>query len=177
MSRPLVAALLYPGCIVAEIEPALTLLSGFCEVLIVSPDGADHQALTRPVEADYAALLTLPVAAVLVPGGDPGAIIPLGLASAGLQAAARQGAVMAGICAGSLVLASAGLLVGRRGTHNFTDEYATPEQVAFTRPFWQGLHFERADVVVDGRIVTAQPWAADAFAAALARCLGCGVAG
>ena len=67
---------------------------------------------------------------------------------------------MAGICAGALVLARAGLLRGRRATHGYTAEHATAEVVACTAPIFEGIRFERADVVVDPPFITAQYWAA-----------------
>lgn len=71
-----------------------------------------------------------------------------------------------------LVLADAGLLRGRRGTHNYTAEFAAPEVVDFVARYWDGLHFERADLVLDGRVITAQSWAHVRFAATVARELG-----
>ena len=79
---------------------------------------------------------------------------------------------MAGICAGNLVLASAGLLKGMRATHNYTPEYAPSEKVAATAAYWEGILFERADLVEDGKRITAQHWAHEKFAAAVARQLG-----
>lgn len=45
-------------------------------------------------------------------------------------------------------------------------------QVETTAPFWEGLRFERDDLVLDGAILTAQPWAYRQFAAVVARELG-----
>jgi 4-methyl-5(b-hydroxyethyl)-thiazole monophosphate biosynthesis len=109
---------------------------------------------------------------VLVPGGDPRSIVPEQKATAALQRAAGQGALMAGICAGNLVLASAGLLKGVRATHNYTLDHVTAEKVAATARYWDGMLFERADLVEDGRRITAQHWAHEKFAAAVARQLG-----
>ena len=81
---------------------------------------------------------------------------------------------MAGICAGNLVLASAGLLKG---------VYAPPTLIRLSTPL-QGesrrngtlpgtaCQFERADLVEDGKRITAQHWAHEKFAAAVARHLG-----
>lgn len=71
---------------------------------------------------------------------------------------------MAGICAGSLILASAGLLKGMRATHNYTQEFAPPEVVALTKHFWDGITYEYADVVVDRQVITALPTAYRRFA-------------
>ena len=43
------------------------------------------------------------------------------------------------------------------------------EKVAATAPFWDGILIERADLVEDGRRITAQHWAHEKFASAVAR--------
>ena len=53
----------------------------------------------------------------------PGCARPSGQAC--LRAAASSDALLAGICAGALELAAAGLLRGRRATHNDTLEFTT----------------------------------------------------
>lgn len=175
VDRPRAAVLLYPGCVFFEIALAAETLAKTHTLLYFSPDGAPHAASNGALiqaAGSYADLTRTQVDCVLVPGGDPGAIVPDGLASGALQAAHAGGALMAGICAGSLVLASAGLLRGVRGTHNYTPEHAPAEDVATAAPYWEGLRFERADLVIDGRIITAQPWAYVEFAAAVAQRLG-----
>jgi len=171
-----VAVLLYPGCVFFEIALAAEILAGRFRVRYYSPAGEPHTAsngATVAADGSYAELTRARTAAVLVPGGDPGSImVPNALASAALQAQAAAGSLMAGICAGNLVLAAAGLLRGRRGTHNYTAEYAPPQAVEATAPHWQGLRFVRADLVEDGPIITAQPWAYRQYAAAVARRLG-----
>jgi 4-methyl-5(b-hydroxyethyl)-thiazole monophosphate biosynthesis len=82
------------------------------------------------------------------------------------------GAVLAGICAGSLVLARAGALKGRRITHSYTEEFTTTDVVACTSPFYEGSLFVRADLVVDRPVITAQYWAASRFAVAIAETIG-----
>ncbi|MFZ2989084.1 DJ-1/PfpI family protein, partial [Ideonella sp.] len=128
-----VAVLLYPGCIFFEIALAAEQLASRFELRYYTPDGAPHAAsngATLLPAGDYRDLAQTKVAAVLVPGGDPRSIIPAALATAALQAAGARGSLMAGICAGNLVLASVGLLKGRRGTHNYTPEHAPAHKVA-----------------------------------------------
>ena len=171
------AVLLYPGCIFFEIALAVETLEKSCHVGYFTPDATDHCASNGAViraSGSYSDLAQLEVDCVLIPGGDPGSIIPDGLANECLKSAHARGALLAGICAGDLVLASTGLLKGVRATHNYTLEYASEEAVAFTEKYWEGIIFERADLVRDGRIITAQPWAYAAFAAAVAQDLGVG---
>jgi putative intracellular protease/amidase len=172
-----VAVLLYPGCIFFEIALAAETLAGQgAKLSWFTPDGHEHAASNGGrVAADgaFSALAASRPAAVLVPGGDPRSILlPHNLAREPLQAAQAQGALLAGICAGNLVLAASGLLLGRRGTHNYTAEFAPPQKVAATAPHWAGMTYVRADLVDDGPVITAQPWAYRAWAAAIGERLG-----
>ena len=171
-----VAVVLYPGCVFFEIALAVETLAAACTIGYYTPDGGEHRASNGAVlraTGSYADLRAADAAAVLIPGGDPQRILlPDNLIAPALQALAARDTVLAGICAGNLVLAACGLLRGRRGTHNYTTEHASHEQVAATAALWQGLRFERADLVRDGSLITAQPWAYRRYAAAVARQLG-----
>lgn len=175
--KPGVTVLLYPGCIFFEIALAAETLAPACTLRYLTPDGADHAASNGArLRADgaHALLLAGPApAAVLVPGGDPrGILLPQDRTGEPLRAALAGGALLAGICAGNLVLAAAGVLVGRRATHNYTAAWAPAEKVAATAPYWAGLRYEEADLVEDGPVITAMPWAYRRYAAAVARRLG-----
>jgi putative intracellular protease/amidase len=175
VNRRLAAVLLYPGCIFFEVALAAETLAKTMELRFFTPDGADHASSMGGViraSGSYADLAGLQADALLIPGGDPGSIIPGGLATAAIRALHDRGAVVAGICAGALVMASAGLLKGIRATHNYTLEFTGPEAVNFTAPYWEGLIYERSDVVVDGRLITAMPWAYAKFSATVAVALG-----
>lgn len=170
-----VAVLLYPGCVFFEVALALEILARRSSVAFYTPDGLAHQAsngATLQVAGSYGDLERTQLDCVLVPGGDPASIIPGGLAAACLHAQRAGGALIGAICAGALVLASAGLLRGVRATHNYTPEHASPEAVEFTQHFWEGSQYVRADLVSDRGIITAQPWAYAKFAAAIAEELG-----
>lgn len=174
--RRVVAVLLYPDCAFFEIALAAEVLAAHFEILYFTPEGAEHRAsngaLLQPA-GGYGELPQRDPAAVLIPGGDPGSImLPENRARDGLLAAAEHGALLAGICAGNLVLASTGLLRGKKGTHNYTPEHAPPGHVEATRHIWEGMVFVRANVVVDGSFITAQPWAYRDYAAAVAQQLG-----
>jgi transcriptional regulator GlxA family with amidase domain len=138
MSSKIVGVLLYPGCVYLEVARAVELLAERFQVLHFTPEGSVHagadDVMIQP-DGSYTALETTDVACVLVPGGNPDSIIPEQKATAALNRAAANGALMAGICAGNLVLASAGLLRGKRATHNYTAEYAPSEKLEATAPF------------------------------------------
>ena len=172
-----VAVLLYPGGVFFEVALAVETLAPKLSVSYYSPDGLPHQAsngAVLQVHGSYERLAgSTRITAVLVPGGDPKSILlPENLARAALVNAAIRGALVAGICAGNLVIASAGLLRGRRGTHNYTLEHASPEMVATVAPYWEGMTFARANIVKDGSVITAQPWAYRQYSAAVAQHLG-----
>ena len=171
-----VAVLLYPGCVFFEVALATETLAAHMPVRYYTPNGQAHSASNGAhiqASGDFSSLATATAAAVLIPGGGPRSILlPEPVAAPALRAQAARGALLAGICAGSLVLASAGLLKGRRATHNYTAEHAPPEKVAATAQFWVGMHFQRANLVQDGQFITAQPWAYRQFAAAVAKHLG-----
>lgn len=162
------AVLLYPGCVFFEIALAMELVAPISAIRVFTRDGSPHRASNGTLihtDGSYAELEHIEVACMLVPGGDPDSILlPANLVAHGLRTAYDQGAVMAGICAGSLILASAGLLKGMRATHNYTQEFAPPEVVALTKHFWDGITYEYADVVVDRQVITALPTAYRRFA-------------
>lgn len=171
------AVLLYPGCIFFEVALAAEALAGSMDVSFYTPDGEPHCSSTGAIvspagsyKAAEAEAGTLDI--VLVPGGDPGSIIQASKADRILQLASSRGAVIGGICAGVLVMASAGLLAGVRVTHNYTAEFASPEAVAFTQKYWEGCIYECADVLMDQNLITAMPWAYVEFAAAVALAAG-----
>lgn len=173
------AILLYPGCIFFEVALAAEVLATSMEVVFYTPDGDVHCSSAGAIIApagSYRAAEDLAeegtFSVVLVPGGDPASIIPGAMASRVLRSARSKGAVIGGICAGVLVIASAGLLVGVRTTHNYTSAYASEEAVAFTQRYWVGSVFEPADVVCDQSVVSAMPWAYVEFAAVIATSLG-----
>lgn len=169
------AVLLYLGCVFFEIALAVERLAESHDVRYFTPHGEHHIGSNGAVlvsHGSYSSLAASSVACVLVPGGNPDSIVTDGLATERLVAARERGAIMAGICAGNLVLASAGVLRGKRATHNYTVEYAPPEIVAVTAPLWEGIVFDRADVVADDGVITAQPWAYVELAAIVAQELG-----
>lgn len=171
-----VAVLLYPGCVFFEVALAVETLAEHCTIGYYTPDGNPHRASNQAIlsaSGDVQALQAAQARAVLVPGGDPHSIlVPTDCASPALRAQAERGALIAGICAGNLVMAAAGLLKGRRGTHNYTTEHAAAETVAAVAHNWIGMTFERCNLVRDGRVITAQPWAYRQYAGEVARALG-----
>ena len=170
-----IGVLLYSGCVFYEVAAATELMSHFGSVDYFTPDGREirmsNGVLIRP-QGSYEEMESVQFSCVLIPGGNPDSIVISGSATAPLIRVASSGAVIGGICAGVLVMASAGLLKGVRATHNYTIEHAPIEVVEFTAKLWKGMEFVRADVVADGKFVTAQPWASVQFAAMVAQTVG-----
>ncbi len=176
--------LLYAGCTIAEvIEVATRLSDGDVETQFVSVGGADV--------IDQSGLIMVPdraideidrsaVRCVVVPGGDPEEIMGDQSVRALLGSVAENGGVVAGICAGVLVLADAGLLNGRHITHNYRAPWASEDVEAFVGPLLEGANVEPTvgDVaVVDhapngATIITALPNAMIEFTTAVGQAVG-----
>ncbi len=83
----------------------------------------------------------------------------------------KRGGFVAGICNGALVLASAGVLKGKRCTHTAHPKYAPlpefKELLDFAELAFKGSIYVDEDVVIDGQIITSKPHAAERFAKAV----------
>lgn len=176
--------LLYTGCTIAEVIEIATRLRGDeVDVSFVSVGGGDV--------IDQSGLIMVPdrpidevdrsrIDCVIVPGGDPEEVMGDPAVQALLTATAGNGGVVAGICAGVLVLADAGILRGRHITHNYRAPWATDDIEEFVRPLLEGATIEPTigDVVcVDGAadgptIITALPNATIAFTAVVGQAMG-----
>ena len=174
-----VVVLLYPGCTVAEtIELVTRLKASGRDVVHAAPDfGAfrDQSDLTISPDKTIAEIDHAAVNAVIIPGGDPGAIVDNDEVVGLLSSVADGGGIVAGICAGVLVMASAGLLAGRSITHNYRSPWAPPEVVDFVADRWLGARVEadpEVGVVVDENLITALPNATAEFATTVCRELG-----
>lgn len=185
MSQPSCIVLLYPGCTIAEVIELATRLRGAdVPVEFVSADGGDV--------IDQSGLIMIPdrpideidrskVGVVVVPGGDPEAIIGDAAVKRLLNAVVDAGGVVAGICAGVLVLGDAGVLAGRHITHNYRAPWATPEVEAFVEPLLASaaeVEPTFGDVVCVDRgasgaaIITALPNATIQFTSAVGQAIG-----
>ncbi|GDX82665.1 hypothetical protein LBMAG42_44760 [Deltaproteobacteria bacterium] len=168
---PLVVTV-YPGCTWGEVAPAVSMADRPLRVVGPSREPVrTGEGLMLIPDADYAAAGAS--AAVLVPGGSPDTVLDDPALHALLRGAAGP---VAAICNGALVLAAAGLLVGRRCTHTARSEWAPlpefAELLAEAERRFEGSVYVDEDVVEDGPCLTAKPWAAIALGHALARRLG-----
>jgi len=148
----------YPGCLLAEVEPALAVLG----------DRASLVGLEQI--PDHAAFLVL-----------PGGSCEMAMASAPLKALIqrldREKRLLAGICNGAMVLASAGVLRGHSCTHTAHPKYAPSPEFqelleAASEHFADSVYLDE-DVVVSGHLITAKPWAAQKFGVAINAGLRC----
>ncbi|MFP4484774.1 MAG: DJ-1/PfpI family protein [Spirochaetaceae bacterium] len=166
-SRP--AIILYDQCSLSEIMDFLSLFQNTNPTLIVA--GA-HDATIRTVEG-----LTLAVDAaipdadtaeynpVVITGGDVAAAVHDERLRSFLRAAHDETeAVVGGICNGVWLMAAAGLLDGKRCTHTGHPSCGAPDEVIATaKPLFENAHYIPENLVVDGRLVTAKPWASGEF--------------
>lgn len=162
--------LLYPGCIPFEIMMAAELIGEELPIDVATPDGSDYRAANGIVyraQFAYDDVQVNDYRCVLVPGGDPYDIMENRTIESLLQLAQSNGTVVGAICAGPLLLAKSGLLKGKLFTHGYGDFHQE-----FLAPFWEGAHFSNEPIVIDGRIVTAQPQAHVDFGVEVARMTG-----
>ncbi len=170
--RPTAVVLAFAGCILAEVLPAVAALRARgVDVVFATADGASIAGLDTPPTFRFADLAT--AVAVLIPGGDVyDPVHDPGVHDALRRLAALEDApVLAGICNGALVLAAARLVDGRRCTHVGTEVHAPGDAYATLREvcarLFAGAEVVDEDLVVDGRVVTAKPWATGPFADAI----------
>jgi len=153
--------LLYPDCITFEVMLTLELLHHHTELTVASPDGAevtDSSGLLVHPQQSYDEVKPEHFGLVLVPGGDPRAIMNDARVDKILQIADAQDTPIGGISAGVLVLAKSGILQGRYVVHSYRTPFASEEVEAFTAPYWEGarvLPEPERTVVRDGNVVTA----------------------
>lgn len=158
------AVYIYDNYVQFEVVLSSYFLGTKGEVVIVSADGRPHRSMEGFLTVPDMRLEDLDLATVdafILPGGWEKDIAD----RPGLHAALRElhahGRIVAAICGGPLQLARAGLLAGRR----FTASEDDPEAFA-------GATFVDENVVVDGHIVTAQPYGFVDMALQLGRMLG-----
>ena len=120
--------------------------------VVVSADGRPARSMDGFLAQADMALADLDLGSVdlfILPGGYEKDIIDKEALHSALQRLEAEGKVIAAICGGPLQLARAGLLKGKKFTSSIAAEH--PEAFA-------GATYVESSVVVDGRIVTAQPF-------------------
>lgn len=168
--------MLYPGCISFETMLAVQLLGRKLELKTATPGGETHvdeSGMKICADFSYKDALEHKFHTILVPGGDPEEIMGLKVVDEIILAAVANGVVVAGICAGVLVLAKTGILKGRKITHNYGEKYAPAEIVDFAAKYWNDCNYFDLPVVVDQNVVTALPFAHIDFATKVAELSGC----
>ncbi len=117
-----------------------------------------------------------PIDFVVIPGGScDEAVVHSDLHNLIRKTVASNG-VVAGICNGALVLASAGILKNQKCTHTAHPKYDPlpefKELLEFANKVFEGSLYIDEDVVIDGNIITAKPHASIEFAKAIVSKLG-----
>ena len=167
--------LAYKGCILFEVIHAASLLDPVLTVKVATPDGdcvRDRSGVTVVPDFAYEEVNPGTIGCLLVPGGNPDTIAENAHAKQIVRGILTGGGVVAGICAGVVVLALAGVLRGRRVAHNYTARDVPLEVRRHTDHLWDGAVFEPSGLAVDGAVITARPERHEEFAAAVARACG-----
>ena len=168
--------LAYRGCILFEVIQAASFLDPEMPVKVATPDGGgfrDRSGVTVDVDLAYDEVEPDAVGCLLVPGGNPDTIAANGHARRIVREVLARGGVVAGVCAGVVVLGLAGVLRGRRVAHNYTARDVPAEVRRHTDPLWEGAVFEPSGLAVDGGVlITARPERHVEFAEAVAAACG-----
>ncbi|MFW6261137.1 MAG: DJ-1/PfpI family protein [Spirochaetota bacterium] len=170
-NRP--AIILYDQCALSEIMDFLLLFDSVNPSFLVAGKHGDSIRTVEGLLLTVAETISIDAARehnpVIVAGGDVAAAIDDDTLSEFLREASTQHeAVVGGICNGSWLLARAGLLAGKRCTHTgHASCHAPAEVIATADALFADAEYVENDIVVDGRIVTAKPWARSEFAVQL----------
>ena len=175
-SRP--AVVLYDQCSLSEIMDFLSLFQSTNPTVLVA---GTHGETIRTVEGlSLAANASISDAVpaehnpIVITGGDVAAAIHDESLKSFLRTAHDENeAVVGGICNGVWLMAAAGLLDGRRCTHTGHSSCDAPDEVVATaQPLFEQAHYVPENIVVDGRLVTAKPWARGEFTVQVAQLAG-----
>lgn len=165
------AVLLYEGCTITEVAEIATRLANWdVNVQFVAPsieEIRDQSGLRMIPDRALGDVDPSGLTVVLVPGGNPDSVRDDAAVSAWLRQADESGVLVAAICAGVTLVASAGLVAGRRITHNMRSPWAPPELAESVEVLWAGAVVEpdrTIGVVRDGNLISALPNAPVEFA-------------
>jgi 4-methyl-5(b-hydroxyethyl)-thiazole monophosphate biosynthesis len=150
-------ALFYPGCIEFEVMLACEILNPRFPVEVVTPDGKDHigsNGITLKAVTSIHELDKTHYKVALIPGGNPDVLIGNAILSQRLRELHENGAILAAICAGPVLLEQAGLLAGQRIAHGYKGS-----QLTFLNDngFFKNTILTDEAVVVENNIITARP--------------------
>jgi putative intracellular protease/amidase len=165
------AVLLYDGCTITEVAEIATRLANWdVHVEFVAPsveELRDQSGLRMLPDRALGEIDPSSLTVVLVPGGNPDSVRDDPAVLTWLRQADEAGVLVAAICAGVTLVASAGLAAGRRITHNMRSPWAPPEPADAVAHLWVGAVVEEdrtVGVVRDGNLISALPNAPVAFA-------------
>ena len=151
------AVVKYQGCILDEVVPAMEALRGKCDLRIIDFESS----LPIDFTPDF----------LLIPGGSCDQAIHHEELLKMIRGVDSRTGMLAGICNGALILASAGVLKGRSCTHTAHPKYAPlpkfKELLEAAGPLFSGSAYVDEDVVISKHVITAKPWASNEFAKAI----------
>jgi transcriptional regulator GlxA family with amidase domain len=161
-----IVVILYPNCIFFEIALAVELLAKQYHIDYITPDGQEHLAsngLIIQPQSSYADVDLSNCRAILIPGGDPESIKDNKKIDEIIVSANQQEIYLAAICAGTSILAKAGVLKGKKIAHGYEKK-----QLEFLKDIFAGVTLADEKFVSDKNIITAKPEAHIDFAVELA---------
>ncbi len=135
MSDKKILLLLYPDCISFEAMLAIEILGEKHHVDVITSNDKCHKdasGLQIQPQVAFDSVAIDDYVALIIPGGNPDVIIGDIRVRQLIQEVYNAGLLVAGICAGVVVLADSGILKGHEITHNYTEKYA-PQKVYVTK--------------------------------------------
>jgi putative intracellular protease/amidase len=169
---------LYPGSVFLEVAEALSSLRSAGKLVVATANGRNvrvEEGFSVEADTSFAALVDRKFRSLIIPGGDCYDVFHNDDLMTLIQVAVTAKVVVGGICNGALLLAKAGVLSGKRCTHTCIPKYAPlpefQELLDAATPVFASSTYVDEDIVRDGQIVTAKPWASKAFSNTLSEML------
>jgi putative intracellular protease/amidase len=110
---------------------------------------------------------------IAITGGDVKSVIHNSVTDEFIRRHDSQGKVIGGICNGVWVVATSGILKGKKTTHTAHKSCKAPDEIIQTaEPYFEGAEYSEENVVIDGNIISSKPWGKIQFTVELAKLAG-----
>ncbi len=124
---------------------------------VATPDGKDHfgsSGLTIKSTLSFSDLIVAKYKTVLIPGGDPAAVIGNQNLKNIIKLAHSQKSILAAICAGPVVLEQASILDGKKIAYGYE---GPQKEWLLSNGFFKKTELTNEPYIVDDNIITARP--------------------
>jgi putative intracellular protease/amidase len=167
--------ILYPGCIYHEVATTVYLFAEYEKVITAGPTSdpvATGEGLRLVPDITYDDARSTDEKTLLIPGGDCYDVFENEALLTLIRQYHDNRRWIGAICNGVLLAGKAGILEGRRVTHTAHEKWADPDEFAETlsaaSEVFARTQYRDDDIILDGHIVSAKPWAHTDFATTMA---------